>query len=54
MNGDADNRAVRLPQKIPVYIVYFTAYLRDGALMFADDVYGRDDALEKRIVTPAV
>lgn len=54
MNGDADNRAVRLPQKIPVYIVYFTAYLRDGELMFADDVYGRDDALEKRIVTPAV
>ena len=50
MNG-ADNRAVRLPQKIPVYIVYFTAYLRDGELVFADDLYGRDDALERRIAT---
>ena len=48
MNG-SDNRTVRLPQKIPVYIVYFTAYVRDGALMFADDLYGRDDALEKQI-----
>ena len=36
---------MKLPQKIPVYIVYFTAYLRDGELVFADDLYGRDDAL---------
>ena len=48
MHG-ADNRTVRLPKKIPVYIVYFTAYVRDGKLMFADDVYGRDDALEREI-----
>jgi murein L,D-transpeptidase YcbB/YkuD len=48
----ADNRTIRLPQKIPVYIVYFTAYLRDGELVFADDLYGRDDALEQRISTP--
>jgi L,D-transpeptidase YcbB len=48
MHG-ADNRTVRLPQKIPVYIVYFTAYVRDGELMFADDVYGRDDALRRQI-----
>jgi murein L,D-transpeptidase YcbB/YkuD len=40
---------VRLPRKIPVYIVYFTAYVRDGELMFADDVYGRDDALRQQI-----
>jgi murein L,D-transpeptidase YcbB/YkuD len=49
MNDGADNQSVRLPQKIPVYIVYFTAYVRDGELMFADDLYGRDDALEKQI-----
>jgi murein L,D-transpeptidase YcbB/YkuD len=48
MHG-ADNRTVRLPKKIPVYIVYFTAYVRDGELMFADDVYGRDDALRQQI-----
>ena len=53
MNGDADNRSVKLPQKIPVYIVYFTAYLRDGALNFADDIYGRDEALEKQITAAA-
>ena len=53
MNGDADNRSVKLSQKTPVYIVYFTAYLRDGALNFADDVYGRDEALEKQITAAA-
>jgi murein L,D-transpeptidase YcbB/YkuD len=51
MNEGADDHAVRLPQKIPVYIVYFTAYTRDGELTFADDLYGRDDALEKRIAS---
>jgi L,D-transpeptidase YcbB len=53
MNNGADNRTVKLPQKIPVYIVYFTAYLRDGELVFADDLYGRDDALERQIRAPA-
>jgi murein L,D-transpeptidase YcbB/YkuD len=52
MHGE-DNHTVRLPQKIPVYIVYFTAYVRDGELVFADDLYGRDDALERRIVATA-
>jgi murein L,D-transpeptidase YcbB/YkuD len=47
MNRGPDNHAVRLPSKIPVYIVYFTAYGRDGQLYFADDLYGRDDALER-------
>jgi len=37
-----DNRTVALPQRIPVYIVYFTAYARDGDLHFANDVYKRD------------
>jgi murein L,D-transpeptidase YcbB/YkuD len=49
MNDGGDNRTVKLPQKIPVYIVYFTAFVRDGELVFADDLYGRDDALEKQI-----
>jgi murein L,D-transpeptidase YcbB/YkuD len=53
MNDGPDNHTVRLPKKIPVYIVYFTAYLRDGELMFADDLYGRDDALEKRLASPS-
>jgi murein L,D-transpeptidase YcbB/YkuD len=53
MNDGADNQTVKLPHKIPVYIVYFTAYARDGELVFADDLYGRDDALERQIRAPA-
>ena len=48
MNGE-DNHAVRVPQKLPVFIVYFTAYMRDGHLYFADDVYGRDTPLEQKV-----
>jgi murein L,D-transpeptidase YcbB/YkuD len=53
MNNGPDNRSVRIPHKIPVYIVYFTAYYRDGELYFGDDIYGRDDALEKQVVEAA-
>jgi murein L,D-transpeptidase YcbB/YkuD len=48
MHG-SDNRTYTLPKKIPVYIVYFTAYGRDGQLYFGDDIYGRDDALEEEM-----
>jgi L,D-transpeptidase YcbB len=43
-SGKDDNR-VNLPTKIPVYIVYFTAYVRDGELYFASDLYNRDETL---------
>jgi murein L,D-transpeptidase YcbB/YkuD len=34
-------------QKIPVYILYFTAWVNeDGTLRFYEDVYGRDESLE--------
>ena len=49
MSGGGDNRTVNLPRKIPVYIVYFTAYARDGILYFGDDLYGRDEALEQEV-----
>ena len=49
MNSGADNNAVRVPQKLPVYIVYFTAYIRDGQLFFGDDVYNRDANLENKV-----
>jgi murein L,D-transpeptidase YcbB/YkuD len=48
MHG-TDNRTHTLPTKIPVYIVYFTAYSRDGHLHFGDDLYGRDEALEEEM-----
>jgi murein L,D-transpeptidase YcbB/YkuD len=45
---------VRLPKKIPVYITYGTAYLRDGRLYFGNDLYHRDDELVKAIAQGAV
>ena len=53
LHGGADDRAVRLPGKIPVYIVYTTAYARDGALHFGNDVYGRDAALVAAVAPAA-
>jgi L,D-transpeptidase YcbB len=53
METGKDNRTIVLPRKLPVYIVYFTSYERDGQLHFADDVYRRDDGLKTRIVVGA-
>ena len=47
MHG-ADNRTIKLPGRIPVYIVYFTSYVRDGSLYFADDLYDRDERVDDR------
>src|SRR5579884_2901181 len=44
MHG-ADNHQVTLPKKIPVYIVYFTAFVQDGQLNFGNDLYDRDNKL---------
>jgi L,D-transpeptidase YcbB len=44
MHG-ANNRQVTLPEKIPVYIVYFTTIVENGQLYFANDLYGRDSKL---------
>lgn len=43
-NGPDDHR-VNLKQKIPVYIVYFTTYVRNGELYFGNDLYDRDAKL---------
>jgi L,D-transpeptidase YcbB len=49
-----DNNSVRLPHKLPVYIVYGTAYLRDGELYFGNDLYHRDDKLVKAVADGAL
>jgi len=54
MREGADNHGVKLPKKIPVYITYGTAYLRDGQLYFGNDLYHRDDELVKAIVQGAL
>jgi murein L,D-transpeptidase YcbB/YkuD len=51
MQAGKDNRAVTLPQRLPVYIVYFTAYARDGDLHFATDVYKRDSVFKAPLPT---
>jgi len=45
MDNGPDDRHVRLKEKVPVYIVYFTTFMRDGRLHFGNDLYGRDRPL---------
>ena len=40
-----DNKQVKVPHKIPVYITYFTTYTNNGQLYFGNDLYNRDDKL---------
>lgn len=44
------NKAVSVPERIPVYVSYFTAWPnKDGKVEFFEDVYGRDDYMRKAI-----
>jgi murein L,D-transpeptidase YcbB/YkuD len=41
--AEGDTRRVPLPHSIPVYLLYWTAFIDpDGSLEFRDDIYGRD------------
>jgi murein L,D-transpeptidase YcbB/YkuD len=42
MQAGPDNQSVKVAQPIPVYITYFTTYMKDGQLHFGNDLYGRD------------
>lgn len=43
-----ENKAVPVPQKVPVYIAYFTAWPnKDGVVQYFDDVYDRDAATQR-------
>ena len=53
MEQGRDDHRVNLKRKIPVYIVYFTTYLRDGDLYFGNDLYGRDEKLVQSIASAA-
>lgn len=54
MENGPDNRTVNVPRKIPVYIIYQTAYMRDGQLWFGNDLYLRDDRLAQAVVGGAM
>ncbi len=49
MQAGEDNQSIKLPKKIPVFIVYSTVFERDGKLHFGNDLYNRDDALVKAV-----
>jgi len=54
MESGPDNRTVNLPRKLPVYITYTTAYMRDGQLWFGNDLYERDDRLVQSVASGAM
>jgi murein L,D-transpeptidase YcbB/YkuD len=44
-------RTVKLSQRVPVFIVYFTAFVdRDGKINFRNDIYERDNRLAEMIM----
>jgi murein L,D-transpeptidase YcbB/YkuD len=53
MHG-SDNNSVKVPKKIPVYITYGTAYIKDGQLYFGNDLYDRDDKLVAQVLRGAL
>jgi murein L,D-transpeptidase YcbB/YkuD len=44
---------VKVPGTIAVYIAYFTTFVRDGQLMFGNDLYARDDQLVPAVAAGA-
>jgi murein L,D-transpeptidase YcbB/YkuD len=50
----ADDYRVMLPQKLAVYIAYFTAYVRNGELHFGNDLYSRDHELVRTVAAGAL
>ena len=54
MDNPPDNKSVKVPKKIPVYIAYFTTYLNNGQLYFGNDLYSRDDKLVPIVMSGAM
>lgn len=54
MQNPPDNRSVKVPKKIPVYIAYFTAYINNNQLHFGNDLYSRDDKLVPEVMPGAM
>jgi murein L,D-transpeptidase YcbB/YkuD len=54
MDNPPDNKSVKVPHKIPVYITYFTAYINNGQLYFGNDLYNRDDKLVPLVMSGAM
>jgi murein L,D-transpeptidase YcbB/YkuD len=50
--GSAEGSTVRLERPVPVYLVYLTAFTRDGVLNFRGDPYGKDRQALARLGKP--
>jgi murein L,D-transpeptidase YcbB/YkuD len=48
----AQGTTVRLEHPVPVYLVYLTAFVRNGVLNFRDDPYGKDRPALARLGNP--
>ncbi len=51
--ADTVQESVRVTNQVPVYLLYLTAFPRDGQVQFRDDVYGSDRRALARIKEPA-
>jgi murein L,D-transpeptidase YcbB/YkuD len=51
--GSLDGHTVTLARPVPVYIVYLTAFVRDGILNFRRDPYGKDRGAIARLGMPS-
>jgi murein L,D-transpeptidase YcbB/YkuD len=55
MDGAAEgNRMVPLEKPLPVYLLYLTAFVRDGQVHFRNDPYGKDRRAMGRVGAPAL
>lgn len=51
--GAEDSRTVTIGEKVPVYILYLTAFAQDGQVHFRDDLYGMDARAMERFAGEA-
>ncbi len=54
MQNGSNNQSIKLPRKIPVYIIYATTYIRNGQLYFGNDLYKRDVDLVQAVAEGAM
>jgi murein L,D-transpeptidase YcbB/YkuD len=54
MDNQPNDKSVKVPHKIPVYITYFTTYINNGQLYFGNDLYSRDDKLVPIVMSGAM
>jgi len=54
MHDGPNDHTVKLPSKIPVYIVYVTTFVEGGELHFGNDLYDRDSQLVNELQNVAM